>query len=100
MKNTEPKRYLIHIRLDDDTFSVQRAHEIGQAVQETMKHISKNNFQLAYITRDGSSFGIFVKTTYPAFAIKSILNGTQWEGDRTAVLSNDDKLLIIEIGQA
>lgn len=99
MRNTDPKRYLIHIRLDDHTFSAQRAAEIGKTVKEMIAHISKDNHELAYITRDGSSFAFLVKTKLPAGAIMSILEGTQWEGDRTAILSKGDKVLILEIGE-
>jgi hypothetical protein len=98
MKNTEPKCYLIHIRFNDDTFSTQRAFLVGKTIQEMLKHISKGNYETAYLTKDGSSAGFFVKTQLPSVAVRSILDGTQWEGDRTAILEKGDKFLILELG--
>jgi hypothetical protein len=98
MRNTTPKCYLIHIRFNDYTFSPQRTADVGKTIQEMLKHISNDNYETAYLARDGSSAGFFVKTHLPSVAIRSILDGTQWQGDRTAILENGDKFLILELG--
>ena len=98
MKNTNSKCYLLHIRFNEYNFSSQRATDLGKTIQEMLKHISSGNYETAYLTRDGSSVGFFVKTRLPAGAIRSILDGTQWEGDRTAVLESGDKFLVLELG--
>jgi hypothetical protein len=94
-KERTPKFFLIHIRMDDRNFSAQRAHEI----LEDIKGFTNDMCQPAYTTHDARSFGFIVKTKIPAAAMAAMLDGTEWVKERSAILLNDDKFFIFEIGE-
>lgn len=94
-KERPPRFYLIHIRMDDRNYSAQRAREI----HEDIKGFTNSMCQLAYTTHDARSFGFIVKTDKPAAVMAAMLDGTEWWKERSAILLNDDKFLIVEIGE-
>ena len=106
MDDRPEQRYLVHIRLGGTVPVRDRLAKDVPGIKTILEQISSGVCQLAYSSQDGGSFGFLVRTHLHA---TKIIRKLESPGDssffpdpnkpiKSSPLSNDDQLLVLEIG--
>ncbi len=111
MRNgTEKRRYLVHIRLGKEFSLKQRIREATPGIKQIIKKLSHDEYQLAYTSGDGGTFGFLMKASCEPYVIRTQLDAPgkhrpfgleadDQEYPDTSPLRTDDHVLILEIGE-
>jgi len=88
-------RFFVLVKLGGNTPIRERIASVAPKIQDQIKKASKDEFQLAFTSDGGDSFGFVLCSTLAARQIMARLKGGD---DSGATLLNDDTLLVIELG--
>jgi hypothetical protein len=92
-------RFLAVIKIGQQSPTLERLRETIPAVKDALRRFSIDDLKLAFSSHDGSTFGLLFKSKYHPSAICSALTASSYGTDHTAVILNDDNLLVVEVGE-
>lgn len=96
----EKKTYIAIIRIGGEPGELMAKVRIAApAVLKNIERISSGEFQLAFTTRDGTSFAYLLRTHKMVGVIRALICGNAEIEDGPAALRADDTILILEVGE-
>ena len=99
MPKKEVTRFLAVIKIGQQQPSLERLREAIPTIQDALRRFSLGDLKLAFSSHDGSTFGILFKSEHHPNAIRSYLTGSSYGTNHTAVILNDDNLLVVQVGE-
>ena len=99
MPENKANRYLAIIKVGQQQPTIERLREAIPAIQDALRRFSIGDLKLAFSSHDGSTFGILFKSEHHPGAIRSALTASSYGTEHTAVILNDDNLLVVQVGE-